>query len=42
MESLLDTLTSKKPRTQEEIDEDVELFINHPLNVKEITPAMLL
>ena len=32
---------SGSKRTQEEIDQDIEFFVNHPLNVKVITPEML-
>ena len=28
-------------RTQEEIDADLEEWMNHPLNCKELTPEML-
>jgi tetratricopeptide (TPR) repeat protein len=28
-------------RSQEEIDADIEFFVNHPLNAKKITPEML-
>jgi len=28
-------------RSQEEIDADVEYFINHPINAKKITPEMM-
>ena len=28
-------------RTQAEIDEDVEYFITHPFNCRELTPEML-
>lgn len=36
----IDFVTNQR-RTKEEIDEDVEYFINHPLNAKELTPEML-
>jgi hypothetical protein len=28
-------------RSQEEIDKDIEFFVNHPLNAKTLTPEML-
>lgn len=30
-----------KPRTQEEIDADIEYFVKHPLNARHLTPEML-
>lgn len=29
------------PRSQAEVDADVEFFLNHPLNARTITPEML-
>lgn len=29
------------PRTQEEIEDDINYFVNHPLNAKSFTPEML-
>lgn len=29
------------PRTAEEVEEDIQFFINHPLNAKKVTPEML-
>lgn len=35
-------MNSERPqRSQEEIDEDVEFFVNHPINCRELTPEML-
>lgn len=33
--------TNVPKRSQEEIDKDIEFFVNHPLNAREITPQML-
>lgn len=37
-----EALMAKRPkRSQEEVEKDVEEFLNHPLNVKELTPEMM-
>jgi hypothetical protein len=28
-------------RSQEEIDQDIEYFVSHPLNARELTPELL-
>lgn len=28
-------------RSKEEIEKDIEYFVNHPLNVRQVTPEML-
>lgn len=33
--------TNLPQRPQEEIDKDIEFFVNHPLNAKKLTPEML-
>ena len=29
------------PRSQKEVDEDINYFVNHPLNAKKLTPEMM-
>jgi hypothetical protein len=40
-EAMLAAAKALPPRTQEEIDQEIDDFCNHPLNVKKITPEML-
>jgi hypothetical protein len=40
-EQMTDESVVRPKRSDEEIEADVEYFINHPLNAKELTPEML-
>jgi hypothetical protein len=40
-EAMMAAAKALPPRTQKEIDEDIDEFCNHPLNCKKITPEML-